>query len=276
MGNRGGKLHGPDRQLGPTHWRGKAWICCLTRFGNRRRKVMGPGYTEIFFLDEATALAAGHRPCFQCRLDDARAFAGAWGRALSMERPPLAPEMDRTLHAERLSAPETCRFRDLPEASIFTECGQSWLKAGRQALSWNFAGYGDPDAANSPRVDPQDMHGLVSDVCLKRKIRNYVDARHGLFDRHMDSMVLIAVVFASAGIYRAYHFFFYRAYMALPPGHGLISFYEMALLVAINTTVLLVWMGYAIRRGILFEDWVKLAMLAALLVIAPVAFILRG
>ncbi len=150
MGNRGGKLHGPDKQLGPTRWRGKARICCLTRFGNRRRKVMGPGYTEIFFLDEATALAAGHRPCFQCRRDDARAFAGAWGRALSMERPPLAPEMDRTLHAERLSAPETCRFRDLPEASIFTECGQFWLKAGRQALSWNFAGYGDPATPADP------------------------------------------------------------------------------------------------------------------------------
>lgn len=107
-------------------------------------------------------------------------------------------------------------------------------------------------------------------------IEAYVDARHGRFDRHMDSMVLIAVVFASAGIYRAYHFFFYRAYMTLPPGQGLISFYEMALLCAINTTVLLLWMIYAIRRGILFREWVKLAMLTALLVIAPLAFILRG
>lgn len=104
----------------------------------------------------------------------------------------------------------------------------------------------------------------------------FVEARRKRFARHMDSMVLIAVVFASAGIYRAYHFFFYRAYMALPPGHGLISLYEMALLCAINATVLLLWMVYAIRRGILLREWVKLAMLGALLVIAPIAFVFRG
>ncbi len=150
MGNRGGKLHGPDKRLGSARWRGKAWICCLIRFRNRRREVMGPGYTEIFFLDEATALAAGHRPCFECRREDARAFAAAWARALSIERPPSAPEMDRTLHSERRTAPEKCRFRDLPDASIFTERGRFWLKTGRQALLWNFAGYNEAATPGDP------------------------------------------------------------------------------------------------------------------------------
>ena len=81
MGNRGGRLHRPDGTLGRARWRSRAWICCLTEFRGRHRQVLGEGYTELFFLDEATALAAGHRPCFECRRADARAFAEAWGRA---------------------------------------------------------------------------------------------------------------------------------------------------------------------------------------------------
>ncbi len=102
MGNRGGRLHRPDCSLGAARWRSRAWICCLTDFRDRHRAVMGAGYTEIFFLDEATALAAGHRPCFECRRAAARAFAAAWARA-DGTAPPDAATMDRTLHAERLA-----------------------------------------------------------------------------------------------------------------------------------------------------------------------------
>ena len=109
MGNRGGRLHRDDKTLGPARWKGRAWICCLTAFRGRRRDVMGPGYTEIFFLDEATALAAGHRPCFECRRADALAFAAAWGRAKG-GRPPRAGAMDLVLHAERLAPPEAATF----------------------------------------------------------------------------------------------------------------------------------------------------------------------
>ncbi len=78
MGNRGGRLHREDGTLGAARWRSRAWICCRLAFRDRHRVVMGAGYTEIFFLDEATALAAGHRPCFECRRADARAFAALW------------------------------------------------------------------------------------------------------------------------------------------------------------------------------------------------------
>ncbi|MGC1286245.1 MAG: hypothetical protein WA895_25305, partial [Streptosporangiaceae bacterium] len=67
MGNRG-CLHRADRTLGVTRWRSKMWICCVLRWRDVRRDVMPPGrWTALFFLDEATALAAGHRPCGYCR-----------------------------------------------------------------------------------------------------------------------------------------------------------------------------------------------------------------
>ena len=79
MGNRGGAFHTPEQTLGPRRWRTKAWICCVLEFKGRHRAVMQPNrYTELFFLDEATALAAGHRPCFECRRRDALRFAEAW------------------------------------------------------------------------------------------------------------------------------------------------------------------------------------------------------
>ena len=76
MGNRGGRLHGPERRLGRRRWASRAWICCELAFRGRQRVVMGESYTELFFLDEAVALAAGHRPCFECRRREARAVAG--------------------------------------------------------------------------------------------------------------------------------------------------------------------------------------------------------
>ena len=111
MGNRGGRLHREDGTLGAARWRSRAWICCRLAFRDRHRAVMGAGYTEIFFLDEATALAAGHRPCFECRRADARAFA-ALGPGGAV---PRAPAMDRTLHAERLAPPQTLAFGALPQ-----------------------------------------------------------------------------------------------------------------------------------------------------------------
>src|SRR5215218_1270573 len=74
MGNRG-CLHGPDRRLGVARWRSKLWICCVLDWKGVRRDPMPPGrWTVLFFLDEATALAAGHRPCAYCRRADFVAF----------------------------------------------------------------------------------------------------------------------------------------------------------------------------------------------------------
>src|SRR5690606_16396719 len=114
MGNRGGRLHRADGTLGRARWRSRAWIACLTEFRGRHRAVWGESYSEIFFLDEATALAAGHRPCFECRRAEALAFAAAWG-----EPAPRAGEMDAVLHAERLGPRQRVAFGALPAGAIF-------------------------------------------------------------------------------------------------------------------------------------------------------------
>ena len=92
MGNRGGRFHRDDQTLGRRRWAGNRWIACELAFRDRPpRHVWGSSYTELFFLDEVTALAAGHRPCFECRRAEAKAFLG--------DRPLAA--FDRQLHAER-------------------------------------------------------------------------------------------------------------------------------------------------------------------------------
>jgi hypothetical protein len=140
LGNRGGRLHRPDGTLGRVRWRSRAWICCRAAFRDRHREVMGAGYTELFFLDEATALAAGHRPCFECRRAEARAFAAAWGRACG-SAPPTAGAMDRALHAERLAPPQAVSFGDLPHGAVFAADGGFFLRTAAGALTWSFAGY---------------------------------------------------------------------------------------------------------------------------------------
>ncbi len=146
MGNRGGRLHDPDtRRLGPARWRSRRWICCRLDCAGRRREVMGAGYTELFFLDEVTALAAGHRPCFECRRDDARAFAAAWGAARGLERPPSADEMDRALHGERLSGRDKSTHLapadSLPDGAAFRHGDRFLTRRASRLLVWSFEGY---------------------------------------------------------------------------------------------------------------------------------------
>jgi hypothetical protein len=100
-GNRGGRFHRDGRTLGRRRWASRQWICCVLRFKGRHRKVWGAGFTALFFLDEVTALAAGHRPCFECRRADATAFAQKWAEAKGSDVP-YAPEMDLALQSERL------------------------------------------------------------------------------------------------------------------------------------------------------------------------------
>ena len=101
-GNRG-IIHDPaTKTLLKKRWSSPAWITCVCEFRGWRRKVMGGrSWTELFFLDEATAFAAGHRPCFFCRRDDANRFRAAWeeGNGVANIR---AREMDAVLHRERL------------------------------------------------------------------------------------------------------------------------------------------------------------------------------
>src|ERR1700734_3497480 len=101
MGNRG-RLHRDSHGLTGRRWTSRHWILCVCVFKGRRREVWGKGYTELFFLDEPTALAAGHRPCFECRRKDAQAFAERWGKARRLGARPYADAMDVVLQGERL------------------------------------------------------------------------------------------------------------------------------------------------------------------------------
>jgi hypothetical protein len=146
FGNRGGKFHRDDRTLSTRRWASRQWICCVLDFKGRQRDVWGRYYTELFFLDEVTALAAGHRPCFECRRAEALAFAKAFG---GRGRQPSAPEMDRMLQAERLDGRQKRVHRlaldDLPNGAMVTLTGNDAFAVKRDALlPWTPSGYGRP------------------------------------------------------------------------------------------------------------------------------------
>src|SRR5437879_1969205 len=103
MGNRG-VIHDRDGRIRKP-WRVKRWLICLLQFKGEKRAVMTPGlYTELFFLDEATALAAGHRPCALCRRERYNAFRDAWHVG---ETRPSAIAIDERLHTERMNADDS-------------------------------------------------------------------------------------------------------------------------------------------------------------------------
>ncbi|MFL6104012.1 MAG: hypothetical protein ACJ74K_11975, partial [Actinomycetes bacterium] len=150
MGNRG-CLHGPDRRLGVARWRSKLWICCVLDWKGVQREPMPVGrWTALFFLDEATALAAGHRPCAYCRRADFLAFAEAWGSAGGLAVRPRAAEMDARLHAERVDSRSRRKLTRsvpvgrLPDGVMLLQDGVPGLLADRVVRPWSFGGYGDP------------------------------------------------------------------------------------------------------------------------------------
>lgn len=146
-GNRG-IIHDPaTRTLLNRRWSSKAWITCVCEFRGRRREVMARrSWTELFFLDEATSFAAGHRPCFYCRRDNATAFRDAWANGNRRDRPHM-PEMDAVLHGERLDHgakrlhPLRLPALDLPDGTMIASGGESYLIAKGEAWRWSFAGY---------------------------------------------------------------------------------------------------------------------------------------
>jgi len=146
-GNRG-IIHDPHtKTLLSKRWSSPAWLICLCDFRGRRRDVMATrSWTELFFLDEATAFAAGHRPCFYCRRDDANAFRAAWEEGNDVSRV-KASEIDATLHAERLdkrakrSHALPCSIGELPDGAMVAAGSESYLIVHGRAMRWSFAGY---------------------------------------------------------------------------------------------------------------------------------------
>jgi hypothetical protein len=142
MGNRGGRLHDEQRKLGARRWTSKQWICCRLEFNDRHRKVWGDSYSELFFLDEVTALAAGHRPCFECRRKDAKFFATLFS---DKRKCATAQAMDDILHAERLEG-RAKRFHrhtidDLPDGVMIALGSDAFAVRGERLLRWTPSGY---------------------------------------------------------------------------------------------------------------------------------------
>ncbi|NLE78035.1 MAG: hypothetical protein GX610_00360 [Rhodococcus sp.] len=136
MGNRG-CLH-KDGDI-VRHHVGKRWIVCETDFRGRRVEQWTEGrYTVLFFHDEAVALAAGHRPCAECRRGRYNEFRAAWGGT------PSADEMDAQLHRERLGDRWNAPWESLPDGAFVVHDGAPALVSGRYVVPWSTAGYGAP------------------------------------------------------------------------------------------------------------------------------------
>ncbi len=149
MGNRG-CLHDEHEHV-RRRFVGKRWIICVLEFKGRRCRIMAPGhYTQLFFLDEATALAAGHRPCAECQRERFDLFRDTWARAnprLSGTARPTAVSLDEVLHGERTAAgPRARKVSDAPYALpdgtfVADDGGEAYLVLEDGLLRWTPFGY---------------------------------------------------------------------------------------------------------------------------------------
>lgn len=150
MGNRG-VLHDQSKAV-VRPWRLKAWILCRLEFKGRKREVFAPRrYSELFFLDEATAFSAGHRPCAECNRDRFGEFKRAWlaaNAALGVSPAAKAADIDAVLHAERVRSGEKlsyeARLDALPDGTMIERDGSAFLVRGEALYPWSFEGYGVP------------------------------------------------------------------------------------------------------------------------------------
>lgn len=146
MGNRG-RLHNAREQI-VSQWKGRPWITCALSFKDYKRPglMMPNSYTELFFLDEPTAYAAGHRPCGQCRSSAYKAFKASWAKAFSKQQNQSAKAIDKLLHAARLNDDGTQRtwsakLADLPDGSMIEHADECVLLWQGGQWRWSFAGY---------------------------------------------------------------------------------------------------------------------------------------
>jgi hypothetical protein len=149
IGNRG-VLHNERQQI-LRPFRLKAWITCVLEFKGRRRAIMAPNrWTELFFLDEATAFSAGHRPCFECRRTDAMRFKSHWisgNPEYGFDQRTPINEIDTIIHAQRIDrqgekVTYKALFTDLPAGAFVVHAGQAHLLRDRLLFPWSPFGYG--------------------------------------------------------------------------------------------------------------------------------------
>jgi hypothetical protein len=157
-GNRGCLHDGAGRIR--RRWATRRWIACRLEFrGWHREPLMQPGkFTELFFLDEATAFAAGHRPCALCRREDYRRFGELWAELHPGQVG--ADAIDAQLHEERLARP---RVGEVAHGAFVLEEGEPWLVLGAELRRWTPAGYTDrrPLPARPRVVTPPSLVGVL-------------------------------------------------------------------------------------------------------------------
>jgi hypothetical protein len=180
MGNRG-IIHDPEtKTLLKKRWALHAWIICACEFRNVQREPMGrnrpggkAGWTELFFLDEVTALAAGHRPCFFCRRDRAKDFVQRFGEAFGIAEP-RAPQLDKRLHKERLAAGGRAirlnlrKLADLPDGTMISSGEKPYALRDGSALPWSFGGYHAPIGLDAPELTDPFMVTPPTSVAVLR------------------------------------------------------------------------------------------------------------
>jgi hypothetical protein len=175
MGNRGGKFHAANRTLTRRRWASRQWICCVREFKNRQRDVWGRYYTELFFLDEVTAFAAGHRPCFECRRRDAELFAQLFS---GKKERASASAMDRALHDQRLDGKAKRTYRrtidGLPDGAMVALDEGVFAIRGSRLLRWTPAGY----AASRARPRGMQVEVFTPPSILSVLARGYLPLWH--------------------------------------------------------------------------------------------------
>ena len=148
MGNRG-KIHNDKKEIVQAY-KLKAWLTCKLQFNGRHRIVMGANtYTELFFLDEATAFAAGHRPCFECRRNDFVYFKKMWLKAnpeFGFTESTSIQQIDAVLHKERMNDDGSKRtfeanINHLPDGSFISIDERAYLLYNHQLHLWTPFGY---------------------------------------------------------------------------------------------------------------------------------------
>lgn len=163
MGNRG-CLHDAHKRLGRRRWTTKSWITCTLEADGWRREIMAPGcYTELFFLDEVTSLAAGHRPCWQCRRVSYDNFVAAASSCLQVATGNRlrATDLDAVLHAERVTDVSSRHLQDAfeaPDGAMLTDevASSAWLKWRGMLHLWSFEGY-----VRAEPIRPEPMRVLT-------------------------------------------------------------------------------------------------------------------
>jgi hypothetical protein len=169
-GNRGG-LHDDSGRI-RRRFAGRRWIACRLRFRDGHRSpLLQPGrFTELFFLDEATAFAAGHRPCALCRSADFRRFLELWTADHPGET--KVDAVDRRLHTERLDEGRRGRrthraaYTELPDGAMVVIDREPWLVLGPELRRWTFGGYGEtvarPDGMAEVLTPPSLLNVLAA------------------------------------------------------------------------------------------------------------------